>query len=297
MKPKTLFLIVAAIVVVFLAACDGLFIRPTKIVFVSDRSGNDEIYVMDFNGGALSQITATGDSNIEAMISPNGEQIVFVSDRDGNYEIYVMNFDGTNVTRLTNNTFSDRQPWWSPDSTKIVWTQFDGTDWQLWQMNSDGTNVIQLTNTPGDNSAPSWGHGNFIYFASNRSGNYEIWRINAGALESNPTQLTTSGEYNYFPAASPNNKLLAWISDETDPGVAYEVWYMNIDGTDPTQLTNTGGLNLSPRWTSNSKAVLISRYAGGGNFNIWRVEVVGATGETNLTNHASANTSPSAARR
>lgn len=296
MKAKTILALVSAVILTLLAACDGLFVRATKIVFVSDRGGNNEVYVMDFTGGDLSQIAATGDDNIEAMVSPNGEQIVFVSDRDGNYEIYVMSLDGSNVVRLTNNAFSDRQPCWSPNSTKIVWAQFDGTDWQLWQMNSDGTGVIQLTNTGGENSMPSWGHGNLIYFASNRGGNLEIWRIDAGALESNPTRMTSTGGWNGFPAASPNNQLIAWVSDQSDPGVAFEIWYMNIDGTDPEQLTDTGALNQSLKWTSNSKALVFSRDTGGGNFDIWRTEVVGATGETNLSAHASANTSPSAAR-
>jgi Tol biopolymer transport system component len=291
MKAKIAIGLIGFAAVAALVGCMG--IKPTKIVFVSDRDGNNEVYVMNINGGGLSRITNNGFEDIEAMISPDGEEIVFSSNRDGNYEIYVMNFDGTNVRRLTVSGNDDRQPCWNPDSNKIVWVSYQGDQNHLYQMDKDGANVIQLTTVVADNSAPFWGHGNRIYFGSNRGGNYEIWRLIAGATETGVEQITSIGGYNHFPAVSPNNEKIAFVSNDSG---SFEIWIMNRDGSELTQLTDNGGPNWSPKFLSNSKAIVWQSYSGGGNFDIWRMDADGSD-PVNLTSNASVNSSPSAARR
>ena len=92
-----------------------------KIVFVSTRDGNKEIYVMDPDGEHQLRLTNNKrDDNYPAW-SPDGQQIVFVSRRDGNFEIYVMNSDGRNQTRLTNNPATDSEPaWFDPRFARAV---------------------------------------------------------------------------------------------------------------------------------------------------------------------------------
>jgi len=85
----------------------------SHIAFMSDRSGNSQIYVLDFASPAVQTIiTSTGNNDYPSW-SPDGTRIVFVSDRDDpNGDIYIMNADGTDVKRLTNNTFHDSVPCW-----------------------------------------------------------------------------------------------------------------------------------------------------------------------------------------
>ena len=81
-----------------------------RIAFVSDRDGNDEIYVMNVDGSGVTRLT---DNNAEDHVpawSPDGRRIAFVSDRDGNNEIYVMNANGSGVTRLTDSNAEDHAP-------------------------------------------------------------------------------------------------------------------------------------------------------------------------------------------
>jgi Tol biopolymer transport system component len=86
----------------------------TKIVFESSRDGNNEIYVINNVGGAISytRLTNLTSSELTPSWSPNGRQIVFPSNQDGNYEIYTMNVDGTQMIRITNNAAIDTKPRW-----------------------------------------------------------------------------------------------------------------------------------------------------------------------------------------
>jgi Tol biopolymer transport system component len=78
-----------------------------QIAFVSDRDGNQEIWVMNADGTNLRNITNHRAHDWMPTWSPDGTRIAFVSDRDGNWEIYVMNADGTNLRRLTNHPAYD----------------------------------------------------------------------------------------------------------------------------------------------------------------------------------------------
>src|SRR5262249_23662211 len=91
-----------------------------RIAFVSNRAGNDDIYVMNANGTGLTRLTDNPANDGQPAWSPDVKRVAFVSSRTGNDEIYVMNADGTSVTRLTKNAAIDRDPAWSPTGTKIA---------------------------------------------------------------------------------------------------------------------------------------------------------------------------------
>jgi len=82
------------------------------IAFVSDRDGNDEIYVINADGTGQTNLTNNPAWDGDYTWSPDGSQIAFVSERDDNLEIYVTNADGTGQTNLTNNPADDDRPAW-----------------------------------------------------------------------------------------------------------------------------------------------------------------------------------------
>jgi Tol biopolymer transport system component len=95
----------------------------SKIAFVYDGEGNDEIYVMNADGSARTNLShSPGSWEYEPAWSPDGSKIVFETNRDGNYELYVMNADGSGLVRLTYNlgngiqpsTANDYGPCWQP---------------------------------------------------------------------------------------------------------------------------------------------------------------------------------------
>jgi len=74
-----------------------------RIVFHSDRAGNDDIYVMDADGSDVIQLTDDPAEDDFPMWSPDGRMIAFVSQRDGDREIYLMEADGSGQLRLSDN--------------------------------------------------------------------------------------------------------------------------------------------------------------------------------------------------
>ena len=87
-----------------------------KILFSSDRDGDNDLFVMDSDGTNVQQLTSNDISDSDASWSLDGTQIVFNSRRDVETadEIYIMDADGTNVTRITSNSVTDSSARWAP---------------------------------------------------------------------------------------------------------------------------------------------------------------------------------------
>jgi Tol biopolymer transport system component len=86
----------------------------TKVVFSSNASGQNDIYILTVGTNQLSRLTATPSDDVEPAWSPDGQFIVFSSNRSGNYDLYVMSEtgEGSFLQRVTDTPEDDRAPDW-----------------------------------------------------------------------------------------------------------------------------------------------------------------------------------------
>lgn len=94
-----------------------------KIVFVSSRDGNKEIYVMKEDGTQQERVTDNTFADYDPSWSGDGMKIVFVSERTGIPKIYRMDIDGSNVELLSTGAGMDMQP--------NVWSEPRGNDLRM----------------------------------------------------------------------------------------------------------------------------------------------------------------------
>ena len=84
----------------------------SKLVFVSARDGNNEIYSMNNAGTEQVRLTSNSADDSAVRWSPDGSQLLYVSSRDGNTEIYSMLANGNSQTNLSRNSSADVEPVW-----------------------------------------------------------------------------------------------------------------------------------------------------------------------------------------
>ena len=72
----------------------------TSVVFMSERSGDWEIYRVDLDGQNLTALTSDDASDGLPTWSPDGQKIAFVANRDGEWSMWDMDPDGSNQRRL-----------------------------------------------------------------------------------------------------------------------------------------------------------------------------------------------------
>jgi serine/threonine-protein kinase len=152
-----------------------------------------EVYVIDTNGGNLTNLTNHPARDQWPDWSPDGRRIAFTSDRDGNDEIYVMNADGTHLVRLTSNPAPDQVPAWSPDGARIAFVSARDHDREIYVMNADGTHPTRLTVHPGQDGAPAWSRdGTRIAFNRQVLGHVQVYVMNPdGSAQTRLTELST----------------------------------------------------------------------------------------------------------
>ncbi len=216
-----------------------------RSAFVSDRDGNDEIYLMNADGTGQTNLTHNPANENAATWSPDGSQIAFESDRDGNREIYVMNADGTGQTNLTKNPATDGVPAWSPDGSKIAFFSYRDGNPEIYVMNADGAGQTRLTDNPALDSDPMWSpDGSQIAFWSFSGGNWEVYVINPDGT--GQTNLTNDPAWDGDYTWSPDGSQIAFVS-ERDGNL--EVYVINADGTGQTNLTDNRADDDRPDWS------------------------------------------------
>jgi serine/threonine protein kinase/Tol biopolymer transport system component len=129
------------------------------IAFVSDRSGDREVYVADAQGrGPRNVSLAPGALDEAPTWSPDSSTIAFVSDRDGNKEIYSVGAgEGAQAAvDLTQHDGDDFHPVWAPDGREMTWVSDRTGHGQVFVMHADGSAQTNLSRSTTQDLAPAW---------------------------------------------------------------------------------------------------------------------------------------------
>jgi Tol biopolymer transport system component len=276
-----------------------------KIVFVSDRHGNEEIYTMNPDG-TVRRLTNNPAKDFEPAFSPDGAFITFTSLRDGNAEIYRMTDVGSGLTRLTFHPENDENPVFSPDGEKIAFasSRAGGTS-QIYTMNASPegpTNVprrLTFENPVGARN-PAWSltpEGEKIAFGGSVvDGNTEIFHMNA-ADGSDRVRLTFNGAFDNTPNFSPDGRKIAFRRGTLLAGSS-DILVTDLDGTDQTNLTDGPGESGSdPTWSPDGARIAFADDRDADdqnpfNYEIYEMNADDGSNQTRRTNNTALDWEP-----
>lgn len=136
----------------------GVAWGKTHLLFVSNYTGNYEIWRLNSDGSGPMQLTNDKRENGSPAFSPDGTKFAYYSKQtDGSYQIMVANADGSGARKLTNagNNFT---PTWSPDGNWIAFASTRGGRLDVYIMDKNGGQVQVATDKePGESQLPgSW---------------------------------------------------------------------------------------------------------------------------------------------
>ena len=256
-----------------LTGLPGIF--QTKIAMVCDRTGKKEIYMMNFDGSQVRQVTQHQSTSFSPAWSPDGTRLAYSlfnrhRDNTKNIDLFEFNFTNNTIRMLSNRQGINSGSSYSPDGKKIALTMSFPGNPEIFTLDIASQQVTRITKSMGFDVDPSWSpDGKRLAFVSSRTGRPMVFSQNADG--SNVQRLTFAGSYNASPSWSLQNNKIAfagWL----DRG--FDIFIMNPDGTKIERLTKNQGSNEDPGFSPDGNFIAFSSNRTGQQ-NIYVVNVDG----------------------
>ena len=222
----------------------------SKIYFVSDRTGNKEIWSMDYDGSNQKQMTRYGTISKEPIVSADGRMFAFTSLIKGSWQIMVHSVETGKKLPFYNPVSSTIEtPEFTPDGKHVLYAASLGGYVNICIADVTGGNMNQISHMKTQEVSPKVNPktGRDVLFISGRSGVEQLWRMN---IDGGDAEMVTNGEgYVANPSWSPNGQFvaLAWTKG-FEPG-AYNIFIMEVASRKiMSQLTSNSGKNENPWW-------------------------------------------------
>jgi Tol biopolymer transport system component len=133
----------------------------SQILFASNRSGTNQLWVANLDGSGLKQVSdlpdLRGRSDWSAL-----NHIVTYSGESWAREVFLMNADGSNQHQISPDGGNSQGPSFSPDGQWVAFTAYfdhfnDIHGCEIYIMRTDGSDLRRLTDNDYCDYQPRWG--------------------------------------------------------------------------------------------------------------------------------------------
>jgi len=244
-------------IVLFFSGRRGIAL--TAIAFYSDRTGDKEVFLMDYDGYNQRPITGHKSISLGPEWSPQSDVIAYASMYKGEWNLYLVDLtDGLKRPLVTEGTFNT-SPTFSPDGSQIAFTRSLGGNTEIFVANRDGTGARRITRSAGLDTNPSWSpDGTRIAFSSSRAGNPHIYLMDVDG--SNLTRLTFDGNYNDGGSWSPDGTKLTYASRR---GSTFQIVVTDVALLETRVLTSWSGSHEAPSFSPDGRRIAFTTTKGG----------------------------------
>jgi TolB protein len=234
----------------------------TRLVFVSNRDGNDEIYMMDYDGANQTRITFNKVKDYMPAWSPDQRSMAFTSYKRGSADLFIRNiYDGKETLIAAKGT--NYSAAFSPDGKRLAFcsTQSEDGNADIHVLDLETMKTKRLTYTGAIDTAPSWSPtGREIAFTSDRTGQGAPQIYTMDAEGSNVRKVSFGGNYHDAPAWSPTGDRIAYVSRVEN---LFDLYILNLRTNQISKLTESSARNESPTWSPDGRHVVFTSNMSG----------------------------------
>ncbi len=266
-----------------------------RIAFRSERDGGG-LFVMGRTGEAVRRLTTEG---FNPSWSPDGASIVYADEstvvtpasRFSGSALWVVSAATGERRQLTSG--DGVQPSWSPHGQRIAYwaLQAGGSQRDLWTVAATGGEPVRVTNDPALDWSPAWSHdGRYLYFSSDRSGGWNLWRVAideaTGRLGGEPENLAIPREGIGHVSVSASGTSIAMASMSATAnleGLAFDPASGTVGAR--RRITASSDRSTTPVPSPDGQWIVFSKTQQGGGEELWVVRRDG-TGLRGVTNGA-----------
>ena len=204
---------------------------PDGTIVMFSRLG--VLWAHSLTGGTVNQVSSPrdgGDPDESPAWSSNGLiaiQTMFGSETE--YSVGTVTPGGGVTGRITTAPGHHRWPSWSPDGSNLVFSVAGNLN----TISGSGGSESALVATVADEIHPEWSPlGNWIAYASDQAGNYDIWIVPAAGGQ--PIQVTDDPASDLHPAWSPDEQQIVF---QTYRNGNFDIWIIDLSTVSVEQTT------------------------------------------------------------
>jgi TolB protein len=221
----------------------------TKIAFLGDAPPK-ELYIMDFDGNNVRQVSRTNTINMSPEWSIDGKSLLFTSYINRNPDLWVLDLKGSGLRPLSTRKGINASARYSPGGNTIALSLSPEGIPKIFLVTTEGHIIKRLTNGRGNDISPTWSpDGSAIAYVSDQAGVPQIYIVPVN--EGRPRRVTFETNYNTDPDWSPRGDLLAFTARVDG---RFQICTIRTDGTDFRVLTSQGS-NQDPAWSPDGRMI------------------------------------------
>ncbi len=244
----------------------------TKMAFVGTSTGHKEIYVADYDGHNVKQLTSHNSITLSPRYSPSGNKMIYTSFRNSGTTLFMRDLVKGWTKKISDREGLNIAAGWKPDEKQLALTLTISGNPDIYLIDISGRIIKRLTNNWGIDVSPSFSpDGGRMAFVSNRSGSPQVYVLDLN--DNTVERLTYEGGYNTSPAWSKLDRIA--FAGAVDGH--YNIYTISPDGSDLRQVTQGPGNNEDPCWSPGGRYLAFSSNRTGGNYHIY---IANANGET-----------------
>lgn len=202
------------------------------IAYVSDRTGNFEVFLRQISGGPDINLTNNSADDMQPSISPDGKQIAFVSSRGGESDCLCFFIYGTDQPLM------------------------GGAIWVMPALGGSARKVVD------NGTFPSWSpDGSSLIFTKGPWYGQKIYRVssNGGEAQEIAVNLKKGAPFIAYPSYSPSGTHILFEA-------ANSIFVVDSDGGDARLV----GEGKHPIWSSDGNSIFYTNVEAGKNYTLWQ---------------------------
>ncbi|GAB1489479.1 hypothetical protein MASR2M8_19320 [Opitutaceae bacterium] len=236
---------------------NGFF--ASKLAFISERTGKQEIYTGDLFFGEVKQITRDNAQAMTPRWSPDGNKIVYTSFyKSGFPDIFLIDLASLQRTTFISLKGTNSGARFSPNGQQVAMILSGEGNPEVYVSNAQGRNISRRTRTSAVESSPSFSpDGSQIVFTSDSAGGPQLYVMSAGG--GTPRRLATNiSGYCAEPDWSRGNPNL--IAFTVRSGRGFQIATHDLSGKTPTKVVSRAPMDaVEPSWLADGRHLIYTQ--------------------------------------